>query len=105
MDWSSNLGRAVVLAPVALRRRARVAGHWRDHRTGVLAIAALTPLAYILVLFALTFPPVAYVAPLREVSVLLTVLAGTWLLGEGRMRHRLTWGAVIVAGMALLATG
>ncbi|MEC7675152.1 MAG: EamA family transporter [Pseudomonadota bacterium] len=93
----------VLLAPIALRRRAAVIGHWREHRTGVLAIAVLSPLAYILVLHALTFTPVAYVAPLREVSVLLTVLAASLLLGEGRLRRRLIWSAVIVGGVVLLA--
>ncbi|WP_425416973.1 hypothetical protein [Oricola indica] len=67
-------------------------------------IAIFNPLAYILVLYALTFTPVAYVAPMREVSVLLTVLAGSLLLGEGRLRPRLFWAAVILSGMTLLVT-
>lgn len=56
-------------------------------------------------LHALTFTPVAYVAPLREVSVLLTMLAASLLLGEGRLRPRLIWSAVIVGGVVLLAQG
>ena len=104
LDYASNLGRAVVLAPVALRRRALVAEQWTRHRTGVLIIAILSPLAYILVLYALTFTPVAYVAPTREVSVLLTVLAGSLILGEGHLRQRLGWAAVILAGMSVLVT-
>ena len=62
-------------------------------------------MACILVLHALTFTPVAYVAPLCEVSVLLTVLAASLLLGEGRLRPRLIWSAVIVGGVVLLAQG
>ena len=54
LDYAAVVGRAI-----ALRRRAAVIGHWREHRTGVLAIAVLSPLAYILVLHALTFTPVA----------------------------------------------
>ena len=73
LDYAASAGRAELLAPIALLRRAAVIGHWREHRTGVLAIAVLSPLAYILVLHALTVTPFAYVAPLREVSVLLTV--------------------------------
>ena len=80
LDYVSSLGRATLLAPIALRKRQLIASHWREHRLGVLAIAAFNPLAYILVLYALTFTPVTYVAPLREVSVLLTVLAGSFLL-------------------------
>lgn len=104
LDYVSSLGRVTVLAPVAWRRRALVAQHWRGHKGAVLAIAVFNPLAYILVLYALTFTPVAYVAPTREVSVLITVLAGTVLLKEGKLRRRLGWAAFILAGMALLVT-
>ena len=104
LDYASSVGRTIVLVPVAIARRARVITHWKSHRWGVVAIAVFNPLAYILVLTALTFTPVAYVAPLREVSVLLTVLAGSLLLGEGRLGQRLGWAAVILTGMALLVT-
>ena len=49
----------------------------------MICIAVFNPLAYILVLYALTFTPVVYVAPTREVSVLLTVLMGTVFVAGG----------------------
>lgn len=105
MDYASGLGRVIVLAPIARRRKAEVHRFWRDHRVAVLVIAVFNALAYILVLTALTFTPVAYVAPLREVSVLLSILAGSLILGEGDLPRRLAWGAVILMGMSLLVTG
>lgn len=102
LDYASSVGRTVLLAPVAQRRWALVQRHWAEHRTGVFIIAVFNPLAYILVLYALTFTPVAYVAPIREVSVLLTVLAGSLLLGEGDLRHRLIWASVILGGVVVL---
>jgi drug/metabolite transporter (DMT)-like permease len=104
LDYATNLTRVALLAPVARRRWHLVEGHWSAHRLGVIAIAVLSPLAYILVLYAFTFTPVTYVAPLREVSVLLTVLAGTILLKEGRLGERVGWALVVLAGMALLVT-
>jgi len=35
--------------------------------------------------------------------VLLTVLMGSLLLGEGQLKHRLTWASVILAGVLVLA--
>ncbi|PCJ90344.1 MAG: hypothetical protein COA52_10360 [Hyphomicrobiales bacterium] len=105
LDYASSLGRAIVLAPVAMRRMGLVRGYWREHRMGVLAIAFFNPLAYILVLYALTFTPVVYVAPTREISVLLTVLLGSLLLGEGDLKRRLGWACLILCGVVLLATG
>ncbi|QFS82761.1 DMT family transporter [Roseivivax sp. THAF197b] len=104
LEYASNLSRLVLLTPVAWLRRARVARLWREERLGVLVIAVLSPLAYILVLIALRFTPVVYVAPLREVSVLLSVLAGSLILGEGDLKRRLIWAMVILTGVSLLAT-
>jgi len=104
LDYASSLGRVVLLAPIARRDWPLLRDHWRRHRAGVVAIAVFNPLAYILVLYALTFTPVAYVAPTREVSVLLTVLAGSLLLNEGALRRRLLWATVILAGMIILVT-
>ncbi|MDP5215740.1 DMT family transporter [Ruegeria sp. 2205SS24-7] len=105
LDYASSIARIVLLAPVALRRRQVVARLWSAHRIEVLAIAVFSPLAYILVLVALTFTPVIYVAPLREVSVLLTVLMGSLLLGEGHLRTRLFWSCIILCGVVALALG
>ena len=105
VDYASSVGRSVLLAPYAIRRRELVAGYWRDHRVGVIVIAIFNALAYILVLYALTFTPVIYVAPTRELSVLVTVMMGSLLLGEGHLKQRLLWGSVILAGVALLSTG
>ena len=104
LDYVSSVGRMLMLAPYAAKRRALVLRQWREHRFGVLCIAFFNPLAYILVLYALTFTPIVYVAPLREAGVLLTVLMGSLLLGEGDLRRRLKWAAVILLGVALLAT-
>jgi drug/metabolite transporter (DMT)-like permease len=104
LDYASSVGRATLLAPVAARRKKAVWELWRQHRLGVLAIAVFNPLAYILVLYALTFTPVVYVAPTREMSVVITVTMGSVLLGEGDLRRRLWWAAVIMFGVALLAT-
>ena len=104
LDYASSLGRSALLAPIAYRRREMVREIWRMHRTGVILIAVFNPLAYILVLVALTFTPVVYVAPVRELSVLLTVLMGSILLREGYLKRRLFWAVVILIGVGVLAT-
>ena len=104
LDYASCVGRAVLLAPTAYKRRDLVGVIWTTHRLGVLAIAIFNPLAYILVLAALTFTPVVYVAPVRELSVLLAVLMGSVLMGESHLKHRLFWAVVILAGVVVLAT-
>ncbi len=104
MDYATALSRSIVLLPYAVKRWDNVCALWRDHRIEVLAIAVFSGLAYILVLYALTFTPVIYVAPLREVSVLIAVLLGSIVLGEGQLARRLIWASVILAGVSILAT-
>ena len=104
LDYGATLGRVVFLGPLAARRWSSVKSLWREQRTGVMVIAIFSPLAYILVLYALTFTPVIYVAPLRETSVLIGVFLGSIILGEGHLKQRLVWATVIMAGVAVLAT-
>lgn len=105
LDYASAISRAIFLSPYAVTRRSLVWQHWRDHKIAVLIVAVFNSLAFILFLIALTFTPLVYAAPAREVSVLITVLLGTMLLGEGQLRQRLSWAVVIMFGMILLTTG
>ncbi|MDQ4127025.1 MAG: EamA family transporter, partial [Actinomycetota bacterium] len=62
-------------------------------------------LSYILVLTALVFTPVSYVAPAREISILIGVAMGAQLLSEGQAASRLIAAAAMVAGVVALALG
>ena len=103
--YASLPGMALVLTPFALRDRARTARVWVTYRRQVLGAAVLAPLAYILVLTALSFTAVSAVAPAREVSVLIGVLLGRRLLGEGSLARRLGAAAAIAAGIICIAVG
>jgi drug/metabolite transporter (DMT)-like permease len=94
---------ALLLAPSALRRRGRTTRVWRRYRRQVTGAAVLSPLAYVLVLIAMSFTAVSAVAPAREVSVLAGVILGRRLLGEGSLARRLTAAAAIAAGIICIA--
>lgn len=105
LDWASSVGRMLVLAPLALRRWDEVCAEWRTHRLEAIGVAVLTPLSYILVLTALVFTPVSYVAPAREISILIGAAMGTRLLGEGDAPQRLAAAGAMVLGVVALAVG
>jgi drug/metabolite transporter (DMT)-like permease len=96
---------ALVFTPIVLRDRQRLAQVWRSFRPQVIGAALLSPLAYMLVLIALSFTAVSVVAPAREVSVLFGVMLGRRLLGEGNLARRLAAAAAIVAGIIAVAVG
>lgn len=104
LDWGTNCGRVVLLAPVALRRRRELHSHWLRHRREALGVALLNPLAYILVLTALQVTPVSHIAPAREISILIGSLMGIRLLGEGNARVRLLGAASMTLGLILIVT-
>lgn len=105
LDYSSNVGRMLMLAPVAWRQQATVRELWRTWRWSVVGMALLNPLSYILVLTALVTTPVSYVAPARELSILIGTLFGTTLLAEGHTRQRLAAAGAMVLGVIALALG
>jgi drug/metabolite transporter (DMT)-like permease len=104
-EWAGGIVRTAGLLPIATRRSGDVRAAWRDHRREALAIAILAPFAYILVLTALVTTPVSYVAPAREVSILIGAMLGASLLGEGDLRRRVPAAAAIVIGVVALAVG
>jgi len=104
-DWAANLGRVLLMTPMALRLRADVVPTWRRAKMEIIAVALLCPLSYILVLTAMVFTPVSYVAPAREISILVAAFMGTQLLAERDAARRLAAAAAMVAGIICLALG
>lgn len=72
---------------------------WRP----ALAIGALSPIAYVLVLYAVAMAPLSQVAPVREVSMLFAAFLGGSQLGEHNRRARLFGAACIAAGVVAIA--
>jgi drug/metabolite transporter (DMT)-like permease len=104
-DLGSSVTRAFFLAPVAIRRPNVVRALWANYRRETIGVAILSPAAYMLVLFAMSFTPVSYVAPAREVSILIGTLMGARLLSEGEGKRRLIAAGMMVAGIVALALG
>lgn len=104
-DWLANVGRWLILTPAAARRPATIGAVWAAQRQAVLAVAALSPLAYILVLTALAVSPVSYVAPAREIGILFGSLLGTRTLAEAAGRRRTVAALVMVGGVVALGLG
>lgn len=103
-SYASEIGRAVMLTPVALARPGDVRSTWRVLRRPAMLIALLSPLAYLMVLMAMQFTPVSLVAPARETSILIGTLMGTRILAEGHGRRRAVGAVAMVLGVVLLAT-
>lgn len=117
--WDAHAVREWAVAPVAFMVgctvgeivlfSAGLGGTWRElgavarnHWGRIAAFGVLSPLAYILVLAAITMAPVALVAPLREISVVLVSVFGALVLREGRAGARIAASAVVVAGIVLM---
>ncbi|GIG65779.1 DMT family transporter [Phytomonospora endophytica] len=102
-DWVSNVVRTSVLSPYALRRRDEVRRVWREHRTPVLVVGTLAPLAYILVLFAYRYADVSLVAPARELSIVVGSVLGWLVLREKGASRRIAGAIVVLGGVIALA--
>ena len=105
--WGTNTANAILLTAIVLRgrRRESVALAWRTSRGAVAGVALLSPLAYVLILYALARAPVSAVAPARELSILIGTLLGTTVLAEGEGRLRFAASAAIVVGVVALTVG
>jgi uncharacterized membrane protein len=105
VDYAGNLFRTVVLSPSAWQERAALPMQYRRYWKEALGISILTPIGYILVLFAMRLAPVSHVAPVREMSMMIGAYWGTKLLNEGFAARRMVGSALIAAGVAALSLG
>jgi drug/metabolite transporter (DMT)-like permease len=87
------------------RRRSQLPVIWRQARGSVVAVAVLSPMAYVLVLRALQLAPVSLVAPARESSIVVGALLSWWVLREPSPMRRLVGAAVVLAGIAGIVAG
>lgn len=99
LDYVSNLIRALFLAPMTWRRRDELVVEWRKNGRYAIIIGLISPLAYILVLYAMQTAPISSVAPMRELSMVFAAFLGAKLLGEGHRGERIFGAALMVLGV------
>ena len=105
VDYMGNLIRVLVLAPIAARDWPETKRLWRVQWRYAALVAVFSPIAYVLVLYAVQSAPISHVAPAREVSMLFAALIGGKLLGEGDRALRIAGAVLIALGVTALGLG
>jgi uncharacterized membrane protein len=103
IDYFGNLVRLPFMLPTLLRDPSGFADAWRRYKWHAVILGVVSPVAYVLVLYAVRLAPLSHVAPAREVSMLFAALVGGKLLGEGDRGQRLLGALLMAAGVVLLA--
>ena len=107
-DFGRTVSQTLLLTPTVLssqKRRSALRTTWRAFRGEAFGVALLSPLAYVLILYALTTTPVSLVAPLRESSIVIGAFIGAHFLKEGQLRRRSIAAALMLIGIVALARG
>ena len=105
IDYFGNLIRLLLIGPTLLRDRPAVAALWRTQWKYACIVGIISPVSYVLVLYAMQVAPLSHVAPAREVSMLFAALMGGHLLGEKDRGLRVMGAVLIAAGVMALGWG
>ena len=105
VDYIGNFVRMAFLVPTILRDVPVAAVLWQRQWKYAVLVGVISPVSYVLVLYAMQTAPLSHVAPAREVSMLFAALLGGHLLGEGDRKMRLLGAAFIACGVTALALG
>ncbi len=92
-----------LLPALAAAGAAALNREWHRDAPSIVAAGILAPVGYLLVLVALTTTRVSYVAPSREIGIVLGTAMGVLLLGEGYGLTRIWGSAFVVAGVIVIA--
>ena len=106
--FPSIVVRAIVMTPFMLAMkdwREQVRSIWKNpvSRRALWVVTVGSPGGYILVLCAMTMAPLAYVAPTREVGMMVGVIVGAILLKEHLSLTKISGLVAMVAGVLLIA--
>jgi drug/metabolite transporter (DMT)-like permease len=104
-DYWCNLLRMPYSSIAVLRDIPEAKRLWKLQWKYAAIVAVSSPVAYVLVLYAMKLAPVSHVAPAREVSMLFAALIGGQLLGETDRGLRILGACAIAAGVMALALG
>ena len=102
VDYLGNFVRIAFLAPAVLRDIPSVRELWSRQWKYAFIVGAISPVSYVLVLYAMQMAPMSHVAPAREVSMLFAALLGGHLLDEGDRWLRFLGATLIAAGVIAL---
>ena len=105
IDYLGSCLRVLLLSPVVLRNLPEARVLWTVQWRWALLVAVVSPVAYVLVLFAMQSAPISHVAPAREVSMLFAALIGGHLLREGDRLVRMGGAVLIALGVTALGLG
>jgi drug/metabolite transporter (DMT)-like permease len=105
MEWGTNLARFIMLTPYIMKHRGEVAEQWKVNWANAIGIGALCPLAYTLVLTAMVVSPVSYIAPAREISILIGTIMGTRLLSEKPSMLKFIGSGAMLVGLIVMSLG
>ena len=105
VDYMGNFVRLALLTPSVLRDPQQARRLWTIQWRYAVLVGIVSPVSYVLVLYAMQVAPLSHVAPAREVSMLFAALLGGHLLGEGDRMLRLLGAAGIAFGVMALALG
>ena len=100
--WGQLVVRAAICMPWMIKDGHKLRADFGRQWRGLLVIAVLSPLAYQLVLFAMTMAPLSLVAPLRETSILFAIILGSLFLKERNTGRRLAGAVCMVLGLGLI---
>ncbi len=104
IDYFGNFVRILLLTPSLLRDRPATIRSWYREWKYALMVGTISPISYVLVLYAMQTAPLSHVAPAREVSMLFAALIGGHLLGEGDRMQRIFGALCIAAGVLALGS-
>jgi uncharacterized membrane protein len=105
VDYIANFVRVAFLLPSVVRDLPAARVLWASQWKYAAIVGIISPISYVLVLYAMQVAPMSHVAPAREVSMLFAALLGGHLLGEGDRVARLLGAACIAIGVMALALG
>lgn len=103
IEYAAHPIRLIFFLPLYFRKKEEVISLWRTYKLKISIISIISPISFVLFLYAVQFAPISYLAPARELSIVIGVILGAKLLTEKSFYPRLFGSLAIIIGIICLS--
>ncbi|MEN9559319.1 MAG: hypothetical protein RLZZ502_530 [Pseudomonadota bacterium] len=102
LDYLANVARLPIISVLAWPKRSEFKAECKRNFKYAFIVATISPVGYVMVLYAMQLAPMSRVAPARELSMLFAAIVGGHLLGEEDRMLRILGAGAIALGVLVL---
>jgi len=102
LDFLNNIGRSIVLTPYIFKNSSKAKYLFKNYKKEAFIIAILSPISYLMILFAMKHMQISIISPMRQLSIVIGSFLGIVVLKESSNLYKKIGVMITFIGVVLI---